>query len=51
MSLLALPRGEVEAVLEAAGAELLQVDEQPDPEYGITSSVYFARRLSSRRDG
>lgn len=51
MSLLALPRAEVEDVLEAAGAEVLRVDEQPDREYGITSSVYFARRLSSLRDG
>jgi ubiquinone/menaquinone biosynthesis C-methylase UbiE len=42
MSLLTLPRAEVQELLEAAGARLLRVHEEADPEFGITSAVYFA---------
>jgi SAM-dependent methyltransferase len=57
MSLLALPRAEVSRVLEGAGATLVHVDEDLDPEFGVTNAVHYARRgrhgppLSSRRDG
>jgi ubiquinone/menaquinone biosynthesis C-methylase UbiE len=57
MSVLSLPVAAVRRVLEEAGAELLQVHEEPDPEFGVTNAVYYARRrrrgapLSSRRDG
>jgi SAM-dependent methyltransferase len=57
MSVLALRQADVRGLLKGAGAELVHVDEEPDPEFGVTNTVYYAGRgrrgppLSSRRDG
>jgi SAM-dependent methyltransferase len=44
MSLLTLPQARVRGLLEGAEAELLRVIDEPDPEFGVTNSVYFAGR-------
>ena len=47
MSMLALPRARVEDTLREAGARVVRVHEERDPEFGFTSAIYYALRPGS----
>ena len=47
MSMLAVPRPEVERALKQAGARAARVHEERDPDFGFTSAIYYA--TSARR--
>ena len=47
MSMLAVPRSEVERTLTAAGARAARVHEERDPDFGFTSATYYALKPGS----